>query len=128
MDMKRKFIIGIVLSVLVIPNTPIIGTEILKAIDGDHFRYSNANAAFTGIEYMDVFSPWMSKWVTYGFIEATRPQMANMEIFRLYRINPLCFWRWRYYLTVSRHFEYRDWETIKPNRVPFKPSNKWQKF
>lgn len=126
--MKKKIIIGIVLSVLVIPNTPVIGTEILKAIDGDHFRYANANASFTGIEYMDVFHPWMSKWVTYGFIEATRPQMANMEIFRLYRINLLCFWRWRYYLTVSRYFAYRDWEKIRTNRVSFKPSNKWQNF
>lgn len=126
--MKRKFITGTVLLVLVIPNMPIIGTEIMKTIDGDHFRYANANASFTGIEYMDVFHPWMSKWVTYGFIEATRPQMANMEIFRLYRINPFCFWRWRYYLTVSKNFEYRDWEKIKPNRVPFRPFNKWQTF
>ncbi|AZB25157.1 MULTISPECIES: hypothetical protein [Bacteroidota] len=126
--MKRKLIKGIVLFVLVIPNTPIIGTEILKSIDGDHFRYSNANAAFTGIEYIDIFAPWMSKWTTYGFIYDTRPEMTNMEIFRLYRINPLCFWRWRYYLTVSRHFAYRDWEKIEPNRVPFEPSNRWQDF
>ncbi len=126
--MKRKFFIGIVLFVLVIPNTPIIGTEILKAIDGDRFRYSNANAAFTYTEYIDIYQPWMNKWTTYGFIEDTRPEMTNMEIFRLYRINPLCFWRWRYYLTVSIHFEYRDWEKIKQNRVPFLPSNRWQKF
>ncbi|AYZ36179.1 hypothetical protein EGY07_11600 [Chryseobacterium indologenes] len=126
--MKRKFIIGIVLSVLVIPNTPIIGTEIVKAIDGDHFRYANANAAFTSIDYMEVYQPWISKWTTFGFIHDTKPEMVNMEIFRLYRINPLCFWRWRYYLTVSKNFEYRDWEKIKPNRVPFKPLNKWQDF
>ena len=126
--MKRKFIKVIVLSILVIPNTPIIGTEISKAIDGDNFRYSNANAAFTSIDYMEVYQPWINKWTTYGFIEATRPQMANMEIFRLYRMNPVCFWRWRYYLTVSKNFEYRDWEKIKPDRVPFKPSNKWQDF
>ncbi|MEE6126017.1 hypothetical protein V2E39_01310 [Chryseobacterium arthrosphaerae] len=126
--MKRKFITGIILSVLVIPNTPVIGTEILKAIDGDHFRYANANASFTSIQYIDTYTPWMSKWVTYGFIYDTKPEMVNMEIFRLYRINPLCFWRWRYYLTVSKNFEYRDWEKIKPNRVPFKPLNRWQDF
>ncbi len=33
------------------------------------------------------------------------------------------FWRWRYYLTISGHFAYRDWEKIKPNSIPFKPSN-----
>ncbi|WP_312716905.1 hypothetical protein [Sphingobacterium multivorum] len=126
--MKRKFITGIILSVLVIPNTPVIGTEILKAIDGDHFRYANANASFTSIQYIDTYTPWMSKWVTYGFIYDTKPEMVNMEIFRLYRINPLCFWRWRYYLTVSKNFEYRDWEKIKPNRVPFKQLNRWQDF
>lgn len=82
--MKRKIFIGIALFVLVIPNTPIIGTEILKAVDSDRFRYSNANAAFTSIEYIVIYQPWTSKWTTYGFIEDTRPQMANMEIFRLY--------------------------------------------
>jgi len=124
----KKIIFIMLSTMLLITNTPIIGTEILKAIDGDHFRYSNANAAFTSIQYIDIYAPWMNKWTTYGFIEDTRPQMANMEVFRLYRISPLCFWRWRYYLTVSRHFTYRDWEKIKPNRVPFKPSNRWQDF
>jgi hypothetical protein len=74
--MKRKFIIGIVLSVLVIPNTPIIGTEIVKAIDGDHFRYANANASFTSIQYIDTSGQLLDlsmilnrKWSIWKFLD-----------------------------------------------------------
>jgi len=127
--MKRKLIIASIVLVLAIPNTPIIGTEILYRIDEGYFRYANNDASLTVVEHIDIFSPWMNKWVTWGFIEDQRPTSENMEVFRLYRINPLCFWRWRYYLIVSRHFDYKSWKDIEPNRVPYDPENfRWQRF
>jgi len=125
--MKRKLIITSI--VIAVPNIPVIGTDlILKKIDGDHFRYANNNASFTSVEYIDSFSPWMDKWVMWFFIEDQRPTSQNMEVFRLYKINPLCFWRWRYYIGISRHFGYKSWKDIKPNRVPYDPENHWQDF
>ncbi len=126
--MKRKWILIFASIIIFIPNLPVIGTTIIRKIDSDHFRYSNANASFTDIEHFDWMRPWISEWTVWAFIENTRPEARNMEVFRLYRINPLCFWRWRYYLMVSRKFGYKSWDKIEPNRVPFVPNNKWQDF
>jgi len=127
--MKRKLIIASIVLVLTIPNTPIIGTEILYRIDEGYFRYANNDASLTVVEHIDIFSPWMDKWTMWFFIEDQRPTAENMEVFRLYRINPLCFWRWRYYITVSRNFRYKNWKDIEPNRVLYDPGkNHWQRF
>ncbi len=111
--MKRKLIKWSILFILALPNLPVVGTIILAEIDQGYFRYANADGSYTGIEHIDIFSPWKDKTLSYYFSEATRPKAANMEIYRLYKINPLCFCRWRYYLTVSRHFTYRNWDEIK---------------
>lgn len=126
--MKRKLILGSILLAIVIPNTPFIGTEILKKIDGDYFRYANADASFTSTEHIDIYDPWISTSTAYFFVEETRPKAQNMEIFRLYQINPFCFWRWRYYLNVSKNFSYKGWDTIEKDRAPFVKNNKWQHF
>ncbi|GHE45569.1 hypothetical protein GCM10017764_31010 [Sphingobacterium griseoflavum] len=97
-------------------------------IDKDHFRYANADASFTDIEHFDWMRPWMNEWVVRGFMESQRPTQQHMEVFRLYKINPLCFWRWRYYILVSGKFKYKSWQEIEPNRVPFVDNNKWQDF
>ncbi|TJZ49427.1 hypothetical protein FAZ15_22280 [Sphingobacterium olei] len=126
--MKRKRFIIVIAVVVIISNLPVINTEILMKIDSGHFRYANNDASFTYLQHFDVFVPWMSAAGVRGFIENTRPTQQNMEVFRLYKINPLCFWRWRYYLMVSIQFNYKSWDEIEPNRVPFVPNNKWQKF
>ena len=127
--MKRKLIKWSILFIHALPNLPVVGTIILAEIDQGYFRYANADGSYTGIEHIDIFSPWKDKTLSYYFSEATRPKAANMEIYRLYKINPLCFWRWRYYLTVSRHFNYRNWDEIKKNRtIPPSVNTRWQKF
>jgi hypothetical protein len=127
--MKRKLIRGSILFILALPNLPVVGTAILGEIDQGYFSYSNVDGTYTGIQHIDIFSPWMNKTVAYYFTEDTRPKAANMEIYRLYTINPLCFWRWRYYFTVSRHFTYRNWDEIKKNRsTPPALNSRWQKF
>lgn len=126
--MKRKGWLIFVSIVIIIPNLPVIGTGIMDKIDSDHFRYSNNDASFTQVEDFDIKRPWMNEWVVWGFIERTRPEARNMEVFRLYKINPLCFWRWRYYILVSRKFRYKNWERIERDRVPFIPNNMWQDF
>lgn len=126
--MKKKTVIVIIFTTLIVVNLPIINTEIFKRVDGDHFRYSNADASFTDIEVFDILRPWMNEWVVKGFVEDRRPTIQNKEVFRLYKINILCFWRWRYYYAVSKKFKYRSWQQIEPNRVPRVPNNIWQDF
>lgn len=126
--MKKKWILITIAFIIIFPNLPIIGTEILSRIDAKSFRYSNGNASFTIIEHIDIMHGWMDEWVVRGFIEAKRPTQQNMEIFRLYKINPLYFWRWRYYISVSRKFRYKSWEDIKNNRVPFEGKSRYQHF
>lgn len=126
--MKKKKIILAIIIILLVVNLPVINTEILRKVDAGHFRYSNNDASFTSIQYLDIFSPWIDEWTVWSFISSTRPAARNMEVFRLYKINPLCFWRWRYYILVSRKFRYKSWKEIEPNRVPFVPDNKWQHF
>ncbi len=126
--MKKKWMLIAILVIIAVPNLPIIGTEILARVDDDSFRYSNANASFTVVEDIDIMRGWMDEWVIWGFIEDQRPTQDNMQVYRLYHINPLCFWRWRYYLSVSRKFDYKSWKEIEPNRVPFKGKSRYQHF
>lgn len=126
--MKKKWIALTMIIVIIVSNLPVISTALMEKIDGDHFKYANSDASFTSIQPLDIMHPWMNEWVVWGFIEDYRPTQENMEVFRLYRINPLCFWRWRYYLLVSRKFAYKSWKDIEPNRTPYVSDNKWQHF
>ena len=126
--MKKRAIVIIVFVFLIVVNLPVINTEILKRVDGEHFRYSNANGSLTTVEHIDILQPWMSEWTVGRFARERHPSDENKEMFRIYRINPLCFWRWRYYWVVGRKFKYRSWDEIEPNRVPRIPDNMWQQF
>lgn len=128
--MKKIIFISLIV-ILVLPNIPIIGTQILRIIDGNYFRYSNNDASFTSIQNIDIFSPWPSDKSSLKVQSITLDSTVtseNQQIFRLYKINPLYFWRWRYYISVSRLYPYKSWEEIEPNRVPFNSKYIWQKF
>ncbi|MFD2594017.1 hypothetical protein [Sphingobacterium griseoflavum] len=126
--MKKKRIFITVAIIIAVSNLPVVSTVLMEKIDKDRFRYSNNDASFTSIQPLDILRPWMDDWVVQGFIESQRPTQENMEVFRLYKINPLCFWRWRYYILVSRKFRYKSWQEIEPHRTPFKGISRWQKF
>ncbi|MDR2282947.1 MAG: hypothetical protein LBE37_07060 [Sphingobacterium sp.] len=126
--MKKRAVFITIFVFFIVVNLPVINTEILKRVDGDHFRYSNADASFTYIQFLDVLQPWISDWTVARFARERHPSEENKQVFRIYRINPLCFWRWRYYWVVSRNFEYRSWKQIEPQRTPRIPDNMWQQF
>ncbi len=99
--MKKRTIIITVIVTFIIVNLPIVNTEILKRVDGDHLRYSNANGSFTYIQYFDMLQPWISDWTAERFALERYPSEENKEVFRIHKINPLCFWRWRYYWVIT---------------------------
>jgi len=111
-----------------ISNLPFVNSYLLHRFDGDLFKYSNANASFTLHEIFDFkFSP-ISQRLIDRYITEFHPDKKNQQVYRLYRINPLCLWRWSHYLITSRDYEYRSWKEIEPNRVPYHPENRYQDF
>lgn len=127
--MKKKIIIWSIV-VIIVSNLPYVNKEVLNLVDSGRFRYSNADASFTRIDAFYVIKPGLvDKEFDEKLLETyLNPTDENKEIFRLYRINPLCFWRWRYYLLTSRHFKYKSWKEIEPNRAPKDPDNLFQWF
>ncbi|WP_164111664.1 MULTISPECIES: hypothetical protein [Sphingobacterium] len=85
--MKKRAIVITVFVFLVVVNLPVINTEILRKVDSNHFRYSNADASFTYVQYLDILQPWISEWTVKGFISDQHPSEENKELFRIYRIN-----------------------------------------
>lgn len=73
-------------------------------------------------------SPAISQWTTDQYIAGTHIKKKNLLVYRLYKINPLCFWRWSHYLITSRDCDYKSCKEIEPNRVPYPPENKYQDF
>ena len=127
--MKWKYVVFIFIAAAIITNLPVINKNFMLLFDGEgHFRYSNADASFTQVQRLGFKDPNISDWSINNFIEDTQPAPENREVYRLYRINPLCFWRWTYYIGVSRDFKYKSWKEIEPNRIPYNPNHRWQNF
>src|SRR5690606_9357907 len=127
--MKWKPLLIVLVVIIVITNLPMITKNFIVLFDGkDHFRYANADASFTRIQGFGFKDGFFFPKQIEGFIEEEKPSHENSTLYRLYRINPFCFWRWSYYLSTSVDFEYKPWKEIEPNRVPYDPENRWQDF
>ena len=109
-------------------NLPFVSGYILHRFDGDVFKYSNADASFTWDDTFGFKASPISQWLIDRYIAEFHPEKKNQQVYRLYRINPLCFWRWSHYLITSRDYEYKSWKEIESNRVPYNPENRYQAF
>jgi len=113
--------------VVALSNIPVLNTPLLLALDGGRLRYSNADGSFTKIGGFDVFSVLKdSKEISEAILREREPPVSeeNVEIYRLYRMNPLCFWRWSYYFLVSKKYRYKNWKDIEPNRIPYEENHR----
>lgn len=120
--------IYIYLLVAFISNLPFINGYILHRVDSDVFKYSNADASFTWHDTFSFKSTPISQSLIDRYITEVHPEKKNQKVYRLYRINPLFFWRWSHYLITSIDFDYKSWREIEPNRVPYDPENRYQNF
>lgn len=124
-----KWILGLFVGMVILTNFPILNSYFMSKWDGEaYFRYSNSNASFTFFDDVSFKSGALTPEIIERFIEEENPKPANQTLYRVYRINPLCFWRWSYYFGTSSDFQYKSWKEIEPNRVPYDPENKWQDF
>ncbi|QQD12684.1 hypothetical protein [Sphingobacterium sp. UDSM-2020] len=106
--MKKKTIIIVLVSILLIPNLPFINKYIAHRLDEGHFRYANLDGSYVITQNFSFKSPGFSTFGFNEFIKRTEPAKENRKLYRLYKINPLCFWRWKNYLVNSIHFKYKD--------------------
>ncbi|MCT1531519.1 hypothetical protein M3B46_10975 [Sphingobacterium daejeonense] len=113
--MKKKifFLIGIL---LILINAPILNNFILYHTDNNTFKYSNLNGTFTCIDRFGFKVPGLTDLAFDLFVKETNQDKKDSELFRLYKINPLCFWRWNYYLTKSLSYKYKDWDEIASSK------------
>jgi hypothetical protein len=113
--MKKKifFLIGIL---LILINAPILNNFILYHTDNNTFKYSNLNGTFTCIDRFAFKDLGLTDLAFDLFIKETNQDKKDSELFRLYKINPLCFWRWNYYLTKSLNYKYKDWDKIASSK------------
>ena len=114
-SMVRKIILIALAAMIVIPNLPFIGKDIQHWLDDGYFRYSNLDGSYTMTQSFHFKSPGFS---TFGFeqwIKETAPAVENRKLYRLYKINPLCFWRWSNYIRQSVHFDYMAPDVIEKN-------------
>lgn len=115
--MKMKTILIVLAIILLVPNLPVITKYIAHQVDEGHFRYANLDGSFIATQRFSFKSPGFSTSGFEQFIKNTSPAEENRKLYRLYKINPLCFWRWNNYIQIGVHFDYMDWEVIEKNIV-----------
>lgn len=111
-----KRAIFIVLGImLLIPNIPFIGKDIDHWLDEGYYRYANLDGSYMITQDFHFKSPGFSTFGFEQFIKEKSPAKENRKLYRLYKINPLCFWRWSNYLNHGVHFDYMDPKVIERN-------------
>ena len=79
--------------------------------DGSYYRYSNNNGSVTFIEFKARDFEMMNRW--FQSYRQVHPE-ADSIMYRLFKKNPLAFWRWRQYCWGKRYkLPYKSWSEIK---------------
>lgn len=115
MKKRRKFLITIVV-VIILSNTWPFSAILKIMVDGDmYYRYSNFDGSNTSYE----FKSWtfeMAKSQQERCIKS-HPEQKDKNLYRLFKINPFAFWRWKLYLFDERYkLPYKDWGEIERKR------------
>lgn len=118
--MRRKKILIIIFVIVVLSNTWPFSAILKIMVDGDmHYRYSNFDGSNTSYEFMS----WTfenAKSQHKGCLE-NYPDQKDKNLYRLFKKNPLAFWRWRLYLFDERYkLPYKDWSEIERKRSSLK--------
>ena len=114
--MKKSMIIVFVI-ILLVPNIPVITKYVAHRVDEGHFRYANLDGSFIATQRFSFKSPGFSTFGFEEFIRNTSPATENRKLYRLYKINPVCFWRWNNYIQIGVHFDYVDPKVIQRNMM-----------
>jgi len=116
MKQRTKIILFAIFSFLLIVNCPGVDRAVLLWLDNEHFEYANQDGSFTFREDFSFKNPPFTGGPFENYIAEYNPSEPNCKLYRLYKINPLAFWRWHHYLWISRKYEYMDWSDIEKKR------------
>jgi hypothetical protein len=100
-------IIGIIFFLNIVPLDKLFA-------DGSYYRYSNSNGSMTFVEYKSRDFEMMNRR-----FESYRKEKSNHDttLYRLFKKNPLAFWRWGQYFFSKRYrLPYKAWAEIKSVR------------
>lgn len=136
-----------VVTIILISNVYPINNWVDTFLDENHYAYSNGDGTVTHIynafkdgEFnvphdlstarLDPRQPRMD--TTGGLVELPAGTLlrrsypdADTTMYRLFRKNPLTFWRWKYYIIGNEKYDYpyRNWHDILSKRPFKKPEN-----
>jgi len=131
---------------IAVSNTPLgFGLIELFCVGEEPYQYSNADGTFTKINYkgfkfraypsyhyLSLYKSYQDGAEPIGKRLRKDYPNADTVVYRLFWKNPLCFWRWYWYLTdelEQYNFPYKSWNEIKKRRPKnFKRMEKWQDF
>jgi hypothetical protein len=131
--LRRKTILSYTGLFLIMINLPI--TKEFAGINRGYYRYSNLAGTLTRYEVLSQNRIISQEYVRdIGSSERFRnqyPGTNDTTIYRLFKINPLKFWRWGEYIFNWRYrLPYTDWKKIEARRGHgiLKYSNSFQEF
>ncbi len=116
------------LFLIILSNVPPVKYVFRLLFDEYHYRYSNQSGSLTYVEFKAHDIRGLYRKV--NSYKTAFPHASDTVVFRLYKRNLLCFWRWGEYIYDSRYkIKYKNWETIKALRgYDLQYSNNWQDF
>ena len=121
--MKKNIkIILIIIGIIIVYNIYPFVWLFKNFVDERHYRYSNYNGSNTFTEFMSRNFEMMKS--VHKNCLLNHPK-KDKNIYRLFKKNPLAFWRWRLYFFDERYkLPYKDWEEIKKVRAKEKVTEK----
>lgn len=97
------------------------GFKEISGINNNYYRYSNLSGTITKSETL-----WQGRVINkktafgkadWSNFKSQYPGSTDTLTYRLFKINPLKFWRWGEYIFNWRYrLPYADWEAIKRRR------------
>lgn len=114
--------------IIFISNIPPVHTLFSFFLDSQHYRYSNYNGDFTFIEFKGHDTNMMYR--RFNYYKNEQLEKTDKTLYRIFRKNPLTFWRWIDYFYDRRYnFPYKSWKGIRRIRgYRLKHSNNLQDF
>ena len=125
---NKKTITILVLIFIIMSNLPPVQSLYDLSFDEDLYRYSNCDGSVTFQEiYFKNRDYTIAELLYSDYIK--KHNEADCKFYRLFKINPLAFWRWRYYLFDKRYrLEYKNWNDILIIRGDIKSKSGYQDF
>lgn len=111
---KKWWVISIIM-IVILSNLPPLKPYFRFFLDENHYRYSNETGSFTFVEFKAHDIKMMNR--RFDRYKSTSPAAHDTIVYRLFKKNPLSFWRWSGYMFDSRYkLPYKSWDEIKKVR------------